>query len=221
MAVFLQQVARKNQTPFFAISERRNIDRNFGDTVIEVFAEQSLFDQFVGALIRRTDDAHIDGYLLTTTDTLDHALLQEAQHFGLQRHWHVADFIEKQRTAAGHFNFTNRLLVCPCERTFLVSKEFGLQQILGDRRAIDRDEVLINPRTQPMQCARQKFFARSTLAKQQGCYIGRRDLLDHSANGKHALAGSDDTVQWRFVKFVLQATILKLELGNIERAIDE
>ena len=84
MAVLLQQVARKNQTPFLAISVRRNIDRNFGDTVIEVFTEQPFFNQFFGALIRRTDNAHIHLNLLAAADAFDHPLLQEAQHLRLQ-----------------------------------------------------------------------------------------------------------------------------------------
>ncbi len=72
-----------------------------------------------------------------------------------------------------------------------------------------------------MQRARQQLLAGAALAEQQRRDVGRRDLLDHAADGQHALAGGDDAVQRRFVDLVLQASILRFQLGNVERAIDQ
>ena len=41
------------------------------------------------------------GSVLAAADTLDHAVLQEAQQLRLQRQRHVADLVEEQRAAVG------------------------------------------------------------------------------------------------------------------------
>ena len=211
----------KNQAALFAIPERRNVHRDFGDAVVEVFAEHSLRNQILRILIGRTNHANVDGNLLASADALDDSLLQEAKQLRLQCHRHVADLVEEQCAAVGDFDLADRLFVCTREGTFLVAEQLGLEQILGDRSAVYRDEVALSPRAQSMQCAREQLLASAAFSQQQRGDIRRRNLLDHAANGEHTVAGSDNAVKRRAADLVLQFAVLGLELGDVECAIDE
>jgi hypothetical protein len=67
----------------------------------------------------------------------DHALLDGAQQFGLQPHIHFGDFVEQQRAAGGLLEFSDSPRNRAGERALLMAEQFGFEQMLGDRRAID------------------------------------------------------------------------------------
>ena len=92
------------------IAQRRDLDDDLGQPVVEVFAELALDDLLLEALMRRAHDAHVDRNLLAAADALDDALLQEAQQLRLQRDRQVADLVEEQRAAVGGFDLAERLL---------------------------------------------------------------------------------------------------------------
>src|SRR5581483_9511606 len=97
-------------------------------------------------------------------DPLDHALLQEAQELRLQRDRQVADLVEEQRAAARRLDLAERLLHRAGERAPFVAEELALEQRLGDRRAVDRDEAAAVPRRQPVERAREQLLAGARLA---------------------------------------------------------
>ena len=80
----------------------------------------------------RADDAHVDRDLLAAADALDHALLQEAQQLGLQRHRQVADLVEEERAAVGRLDLAQGLLGRAGERALLVAEQFALEQVLRE-----------------------------------------------------------------------------------------
>src|SRR4029077_2984714 len=85
----------------FAISERRQFDRDDVQSIEEIFAEPPRFDFLVELLVRRRDDAHVDLQGFISADALERALLQEAQKLHLRSRGNFADFIEKKRAAVG------------------------------------------------------------------------------------------------------------------------
>ena len=196
-AVLVQQRARENQAAFFAIAIRRNVDRDFTDAVIEVLAKRAFLDEFFGVLVGSADDAHVDGDFFAPADAFDDAFLQEAQHLRLQRKRHVADLVEKQRTAVRHLDLAERLFVRTRKRAFLVAEQLGLEQVLGNGRTVDRNEVFVGVRAETMQRACEQFFAGAAFAEQERGHVGRRDLFDHPTHGQHAFAGGNDAVERR------------------------
>ena len=90
---------REQRGVALALAQRRNVDDDLGQPVVEVLAEFAGGDLVLEALVRRADDAHVDRDLLPAADALDHALLQEAQQLRLQRHRQVADLVQEQRAA--------------------------------------------------------------------------------------------------------------------------
>src|SRR6478735_6952020 len=157
--------------------QRRYLDDDLGQPVIEVLAELRLLDLRLEALVRRTDDAHVDRDLLPSADALDHALLQEAQQLRLQRRRQVADLVEEQRPAIRGLDLAERLLRGAGERALLVSEELAFEQRFRNRRAVDRDEALGAPRRQVVQRAREQLLARPRFAEDQYRGRCRRELL--------------------------------------------
>ena len=91
--------------------------------------------------MRGTDDTHIDRNFLPATQAFNRALLQKSQQLGLQRDRKVPDFIEHQGTAIGGLDLAQRHLGGAGKGTLLVAKQFALEQILGNSRAIDGHEL--------------------------------------------------------------------------------
>jgi hypothetical protein len=78
------------------------------------------------------------------------------------------------------------------ERAPHVTKQLGLDQFVGQRRAIDRAQPAITPRTEPMQRPGDQFLPGAALAfNQHGkrCGSGADDALAH---GSHERTLPDD-----------------------------
>ena len=60
----------------------------------------------------------------------------------LQPHVHLGDFVEQQRAAVRFLELADAARDRAGERALLVAEQFGFEQVLGDRGAIDRDERL-------------------------------------------------------------------------------
>ena len=91
-------------------------------------------------LVRRGDHAHVHADAALPADRLDDLLLKRAQHLRLRLQAHVADFVEEQRAAVAVSNLPRRSATAPVNAPLRVAEELGLDQLLGNRRAVDLDE---------------------------------------------------------------------------------
>jgi hypothetical protein len=91
-------------------------------------------------LVRGGDNPHVTGLGSVAADALEAALLQHAQQLDLHLQGHVADFIEEQGTAGGHFEAALAAADRPGESALLVTEQFRLEQVARDGAAVDRDE---------------------------------------------------------------------------------
>ena len=73
-------------------------------------------------------------------EPLELALLQHAQELRLRRQAHLADLVEEQHAAGGQLDLARLGLLRAGERAALVAEELRLEQLLGQRRAVQRDE---------------------------------------------------------------------------------
>src|SRR6476660_5807568 len=74
--------------------EGRDLHDDLGKAVIEVLAKATVGRHRIEVLVRRTDDARVDGDRLTAANPLDDPFLKEAQQFNLKRQWDVTDLVE-------------------------------------------------------------------------------------------------------------------------------
>ena len=113
------------------------------------------------------------GDRLAAADPLDHALLKEAQQLDLQRQRDVADLVEEQRAAVGQLDLAVGGLDRAGERALLVAEQLALEQVLGDRRAIDGDELALAA-ARFVNRAGEQFLAGAAGAEQHHRDVGRR-----------------------------------------------
>ena len=71
------------------------------------------------------------------------------------------------------------------ERAFLVAEEFGFEQILGNRGAVDRDEILFSAPAFLVHVAGDQFLAGAGFAGDQDARFARRHLLGELENVCH------------------------------------
>ncbi len=144
-------------------------------------------------------------------------LLQDAQDLGLRARAHVADFVEEQRASVGLLESPDPLLVRAREGTLLVAEQFGLEQVLLQRRAVDLYEVPRVAQRVVVNGARDELFARARFTADEHRRVALGDLLDDVEHALQRGARPDDAVELidvllgaaEVLEFVLQA--LQLE----------
>ena len=84
-----------------ARAQRRQLDADDVQAVVEILAEEAALHSLLQILMRRRDDAHVDADRRLAADAVELAFGKDAQEPRLQRRRHVADLIEEQRAAVG------------------------------------------------------------------------------------------------------------------------
>ena len=94
----------------------------------------------------------------------------------------VADLVEEERAAMRQLEAARLARGGAGERALLVAEQLRLEQRLGNRRAVDRDERSVGARAQRVQRAREQLLAGAALAFEEHGRVGRRramQLLRH------------------------------------------
>ena len=123
---------------------------------------------------------------LVLADAANLAAFQHAQQLGLHRLGQLADFVEEDRAAVGHFEQADAVLVGAGERAFAMAEQLAFDERLGQGAAVDRDERLVGPRALVVNGAGDQFLAGAGFAEDQHGRVRRRDFGDQRANAFHA-----------------------------------
>ena len=91
-------------------------------------------------------------------------MLQHAQQLDLRRRRRLADFVEEERSAGGRGEEALLVLDRAGERSLHVAEQFALEQALGKRAAVDRQERPVGTRRQLVDVARDDFLTGARLA---------------------------------------------------------
>ena len=84
-----------------AIAQRRQVQLEHAEAIIQVFAKSFFADVFLQILVRRRDHAHIDAHFFRRTDRQKRMAFQNSQQLRLAVERQLADFVEKQRARVG------------------------------------------------------------------------------------------------------------------------
>src|SRR5207249_4064933 len=106
------------------------------------------------------------------------ALLEHAEELDLHVPRDLADLVEEQRAAVRGLEAAVARGRGTGECALLVAKQLGLEDRLGDRGAVDRDERALRARAVVVHRAGEELLAGAALAEQQHGRLGRRRLLD-------------------------------------------
>ncbi len=123
-----------------ALAQRRQEEVHDVEAVVEVLAEAPGADLLLEDAVGRRDDADVDLLGLAVADAEDDALLQRAQQLHLQVQRQLADLVEEERALVGDLELAGPRRDGAGERALHVPEELALDQVLGDRAAVDDDE---------------------------------------------------------------------------------
>src|SRR5689334_11213280 len=108
--------------------------------MIQILAELTPRDGGREIHVRGGDDADVDRDRARAADAANGPLLQRPEQLPLQHEWQVSDFVEEQRAPISKFEQPWLCDGRASERTFLVAEQLTLEQLVGNRRAVDVDE---------------------------------------------------------------------------------
>src|SRR5439155_12540736 len=91
-------------------------------------------------LVGRREDAYVDRPRFRPSDPADLLVLQHAQELGLQAERQVADLVEEQRAAVRHLEQPGLGGMGVRKGAALVTEQLGLDEVLGECRAVHGDE---------------------------------------------------------------------------------
>src|ERR1039458_2349791 len=84
---------------FADFPQRRHVNMDHLDAVVEIFAEVPLDDLGLEILVGGGEDAHIHGDGGASADAFQDALLEDAENLGLGGEREIANFVEEERSA--------------------------------------------------------------------------------------------------------------------------
>src|SRR5215470_4761016 len=154
-----------------ALSERRELDWDHVEPVIEILPERSFLDRTFQVAVGGSNHPHIDGDWRDTAHAFEFPLLEESQELGLELASKIADLVEEDGSSVGHFEPSSLAPVCAREGTLLMSEQLALQELARQPHRVDRDERLIPSLAPVVDGAREDLLSCPALAQKQD---GRR-----------------------------------------------
>ena len=129
-----------------AVAERRKLQRDGAETVVEILPELAPGAQRGEVLVRCRDQAAVHGHRLRAAHALQGPLLQDAQQLRLHGKAHVPDLVEEERPAAGQLEAADLARDGAGEGPSLVPEELALQEVLVEGGAVQTDEGAVASR---------------------------------------------------------------------------
>src|SRR2546425_9167456 len=112
----------------------------------------------------RSDDSHVHGHQDRPAERLHLALLQDSQKRRLDGEWQVGNLVEEQGTAVSQLEVALPASIRARERALLVAEQLGLDQRLGNRTAVERDEGILSAIAHLMDGAGHQLLTGARLA---------------------------------------------------------
>src|SRR5258706_5349594 len=208
------EVGDQQREVFPALPQRRHLDRDDVQAVVEILAERAGRDALGQVLVGGSQHPHVHPQGVLAAHPLEGLLLERPQHLGLGLEAHVPDLVEEERALIRELELAAPPRHRPGEGAALVAEELGLDQLLGDRRAVDLDEGALAPRGEGVHRAGHQLLAGAVLALDEHPAArgrGHRDLLAQVLD-QRALA--DDLLAP--LELGAQVAVLALEPGVLE-----
>ena len=96
------------------------------EAVIQVFAKPFQVHHVLQVLVGCGNDPDINGDRVFPAHPVEFIVLQDAEDFGLQGQFHIADFIEEQGASIGQLEFPHFGFYGPGEGAAFVTEQFRL-----------------------------------------------------------------------------------------------
>jgi len=127
------------------------------------------------------DDSHVDPDRALSADAHHFGVLDDAQETHLRGRSELAHLVEEQRAAIGLLEPALTAADGAREGALFVSEELRVDELAGDRAAVDAAERAVPERRVLVYCAGDDLFARSCFPEDQD----RRAAPRHDAGAGH------------------------------------
>ena len=109
-------------------SQGGHLDLDDEQAVVKVLAEGPLGNGLLEIPVRGGNHPHISIHGGPSADTFEWVPLERPKELGLDRGWHLADLVQKQRATIGLFELARLAISRPGEGPFLVTEQFAFEQ---------------------------------------------------------------------------------------------
>ena len=141
-----QKTVHEKRNIFLSFAQRRHGDSHHVQAKEQIVTEFSLLHQFLEVLICRRHHPRIRAQRLIAADPLESMVFaHDAEQFHLRVRIDLADFIEENRAAGGLLESSNPTLTRSGKRSSLVPKQFTLEQLRRERRAMHDNKSRLVP----------------------------------------------------------------------------
>src|SRR5260370_29643886 len=178
----LHKVFHQRPNVFAARPQRRQRDRKYVQTIVEIAAKFVSLHHFNQISVGRSYEANVHLVSPAAAQALKFLLLEHTQQFGLQRQRNISHLVQEQSSFISQFETSNLLRDSSRKSAFLVAKQLAFHQIERNGSAIQLYERASTPRAEIVNRAREQFLAgaRLSLDKNGGIRRGHAfDLLEY------------------------------------------
>ena len=151
LALAGEERLRQGQDVVAALAQRRHGQGHDAEAVEEVLPERARGHRLPHVHARGGHEAHVDLDRPRAPQALEAAVLHHAQELGLQVGGEVLHLVEEDGAAGGQLDLARLGLLGVGEGARLVAEQLRLQELGGDRRAVDLDEREVTPRAGVVQ----------------------------------------------------------------------
>ncbi len=210
---------RERQHIIHALPQRRHAHGNYVQAEIEVRAEAPLRDFRAQDAIGRGNNPDIDPARFRRADPQHFAFFEHAKHFRLKVTARFRDLIQEKRASGGPLETSSARRDSSGKGTLFMAEQFALDQAVGKRLAVDRNERPFRAIAPVMQHTRHQLLAGAALPFNHRRGARRRDTPDHchQLTALRAL-GDKSRRRTRHVELLPEPVILAPETGHLERA---
>ena len=195
LLLVFQEVLGERQDVLLALGERRHLQLDDVEPVVQVLAKTSGRDGRRQVGVGRADHAHFHATRGAAAQALELAGLQHAQQLGLALQREIADLVEEQRAAVGRLETSLAHFGRARVGAGFGAEQLGLHQILRQRADVDLDERTAAHARVRLDDRRQHFLAGAVRPGDEHGHVGGgnvRGLRDHIA---HRLALEHEPAQ--------------------------
>src|SRR5690554_2593640 len=164
---------REKRDVLASLPKRGQDETHDVESVIKVFPEILLLDDFLQIAVGRSDDAHVHIERFVLAKAAYFTFLKRAEKLRLKANRRFRDLVEEEGPAVGFLEEALPRLDGAGKCALGVTKELALEERLRERRAIHRDEGFIAPIGVGVNCPRDEFFTCAALTRDERRSVGR------------------------------------------------
>jgi hypothetical protein len=169
--------------------------RKYVQAIVEVASKFTALHHAFEVLVSCGHEAHVDAMGAPASEALEFLFLQNTEELRLQCQGDIPYFVKKQSSFVGQLETANLLCDRACKGPSLVAEEFTLEQVEGNRSAVELNQGLAAAGTRVVNCVSDEFLAGARLSLNENCRVRRRNSLDLIENSSKSRAVADDLLE--------------------------